>query len=143
MNGTLKIDHINKKLIMDSKFAKAQANVGSYEYNWLLDAHNNYPNYEIIQKTIKKNSKKRTYKGLKYEFIEKYIRLCGNAEENYEVYKTLRLLSECNGSKYQTVRAWFFQTYPEVEAYADGNFEKILEIISAREDKKSSENVAA
>ena len=64
MTNYLKVDHANHRLIMDKTFAKNAAIVGSPEYNLLQSSRRDYPNYEVVRRTIKKNASMEHYKGL-------------------------------------------------------------------------------
>ena len=63
MKNTLKIKHEFALIIMDRTFAKKAENTRSEEYTHLQKIRQDYPTYEVITKTIKKNEKKESYKG--------------------------------------------------------------------------------
>lgn len=69
MKNTLRLDHAKKLVIMDKTFAKFAANTRSEEYAHLQQVRRDYPHYEVIQRTIKRNPNKECYHGLTYEFI--------------------------------------------------------------------------
>ena len=58
MKNTLRLDHAKKLVIMDKTFAKFAANTRSEEYAHLQQVRRDYPHYEIIQRTIKRNPNK-------------------------------------------------------------------------------------
>ena len=64
MKNTLKIDHAKQIIVMDATFAKKSANTMSAEYAHLQQVRRDYPKYDVITRTIKRNSNKKTYAGL-------------------------------------------------------------------------------
>ena len=73
MKNTLKLNHENHTIVMDRTFAKYAENTRSEEYAHLQQVRRDYPEYEVIRRTIKRNSSKKTYNGLTYEWMEDYI----------------------------------------------------------------------
>ena len=67
------IDHENNKLVMTKTFAKKSTDVRSEEYKILQEVRNAYPTYAVITREIKKNSKKKSYRGLTYAYMREYI----------------------------------------------------------------------
>ena len=61
MTNTLRLDHAKKLVIMDKTFAKFAANTRSEEYAHLQQVRRDYPHYEVIQRTIKRNPNKECY----------------------------------------------------------------------------------
>ena len=70
--NTLKVDFDNGRLVMDRTFTKKASVVGSAEYLMLQDAMRTYPTYQVMKKTIKQNPSKESYRGLTYEYMERY-----------------------------------------------------------------------
>lgn len=78
---------------MNKTFAKAAANFGTREYDELQAARRDYPNFKVV--TVSKRSTKPEYKGLTYEYMEKYITAHDNdAKTNMATYKMLRGISD-------------------------------------------------
>ncbi len=80
MTNTLTINHANRTIIMDRTFAKFAANTMTEEYAHLQNVRRDYPNYQVVQRHIRTNSNKKTYKGLTYEYMEDYIMTHGPNE---------------------------------------------------------------
>jgi len=80
MKNILKIDHKDGVIVMDATFAKKSENTMSAEYAHLQQVRRDYPEYEVIRRTIKRNSSKKTYNGLTYEWMEDYILTHGTKE---------------------------------------------------------------
>ena len=130
MTNYLKVDHENSRLIMDKTFAKNAAIVGSPEYNLLQSSRRDYPNYEVVRRTIKKNASMEHYKGLTYEYMETYIR---NHTPMREVDQVLDVflhkieITKCHSTayRYPTIKKWFLEQYPEVADFLKEETAKI------------------
>lgn len=119
MTNTLKINHANRTIIMDRTFAKFAADTRSDEYKHLQEVRRDYPGYMVMQRQIKRNSAKKTYRGLTYGYMEDYILTHGTEETrlaNHKEYCEMRLISECHGKafRYPVIKSWFLAHYPEV-----------------------------
>ena len=122
MKNTLKIDFVNGRIVMDRTFAKNCTNTASDEYTQLQRVRLDYPNFKVYTRHIKKNTKKESYKGLTYAYMEDYIRRHEEGEKLREVlteYSELRLIAECHstGHRYPTIKKWFLAKYPEVSGF--------------------------
>lgn len=119
MKNTLKINHVNRTIVMDRTFAKLAANTMTPEYEHLQVVRRDYPYYTVVRRQIKKNTTKESYRGLTYEYMEDYIMSHGTVEEIKERLKTfdeLRLISECHSKsrRYPVIKRWFLEQYPEI-----------------------------
>lgn len=119
MANNLKIDFVGKKLVMDRTFAKNASNVRSEEYRLLTEAKANYPSYEIVTKTIARNSAKESYSGLTYAYMEDYIMTHEDPENVMKVlheFEEMQLISRCHSKafRYPTIKKWFLERYPEI-----------------------------
>lgn len=122
MKNTLTINHANRTIIMDRTFAKFAANTMTEEYAHLQNVRRDYPNYQVVQRHIRTNNNKKTYKGLTYEYMEDYIMTHGSNETrlaNYKEFNEMRLISECHGKafRYPVIKNWFMEKYPEIANY--------------------------
>lgn len=122
MTNTLKINFTNYTIIMDRTFAKLAQDTRSPEYARLQEVRRDYPDFKVIQRTIRKNSDKKTYAGLTYEYIENYIMSHGSEEKrraNLRKYAELRNIAECHGKSYRypVIKNWFLDEYPEIVSF--------------------------
>ena len=68
------INRENKTIVMTKAFAK-QANIyGTQEYKILVAMLHDLDGYTATTKTIRRNSSKKSYRGLSYENMEIYIK---------------------------------------------------------------------
>ncbi len=122
MKNTLVINFKNKKIIMDRTFAANAQNTKSDEYQHLQEVRKDYPDWDVITRTIKRNPNKETYKGLTYDYMENYILSHGTDEEIQHIlaeYRELRLIAKCHGKGkgYPVIKQWFLETYPDIEDF--------------------------
>ena len=122
MKNYLKVDIANARLVMDRTFAKNCAIAGSAEYNLLQATRKDYPNFSVVQRTIKRNANKECYRGLNYKYMREYI-ASHEPEETVDAVQTdldeMILISKCHsmGYRYPTIKAWFLDKYPEIAAF--------------------------
>lgn len=119
MKNTLKLDHAKRTIVMDRTFAKYAANTMSQEYAHLQTVRQDYPEYQVVQRKIKRSKTKECYRGLNYEYMEDYIKTHGSKEErtkNLAEFKEQKLISLCHSTsrRYPTIKKWFLAKYPEV-----------------------------
>lgn len=123
----------NKKMAieMTKKFAAAARKFGTQEYKNLQEVRKDYPTYKVVIVTRKTTVKKDNFKGLTYEYMEKYI---SSHDENGKImaeYQDLRGLSErakealAEPCSYLEMRAWFLNTYPAIAKFHEDR-EKLL-----------------
>ena len=104
---------------MDRTFAKYATNTMSTEYAHLQTVRQDYPEYQVVQRKIKRSKTKECYRGLNYEYMEDYIKTHGSEEEcekNLAEFKEQKLISLCHSTsrRYPTIKKWFLAKYPEV-----------------------------
>ena len=119
MKNTLKLDHAKRTIVMDRTFAKYAANTMSTEYAHLQTVRQDYPEYTVVLRKIKRSKTKECYRGLTYEYMEDYIKTHGSKEEsakNLTEFKEQKLISLCHSTsrRYPTIKKWFLAKYPEV-----------------------------
>lgn len=136
--GTLTLNEKNFAIEMDKKFAAAAANVFSAEYEKLQEVRRAYPNYKVV--TIARKEKTSGTSGLTFEFMELYIEQHDDEEQSIMAeFKALRATDDeskalgMKGESYLMIRAWFLNTYPEVENVA-AKRERILEEIQKKRE---------
>ena len=139
MTNTLKINHVNHTIIMDRAFARNAVDTRSEEYAHLQMVRRDYPNYQVVQRHIRTNSNKKTYKGLTYEFMEDYILTHGPEEtriKNYKEYTDKRIIAECHGKpfRYPVIKSWFLEKYPEIASFGMEESIQIIEQCKAFSD---------
>lgn len=112
----------NKILFIDETHAQVtkafykQAHIfGTPEYKLWRAYLADFPNAQMVTKTIKKNPDKHTYKNHTYANMEKYIR-----QMKPELLPEFRKQKECSRiqtSPYRAVLAWFLQQFSDYDSY--------------------------
>ena len=141
MTNYLRVDAVNRQLVMDKTFAKNAQIVGSAEYDMLQRARSDYATYSVVTRQIKRNLNKESYRGLTYQYMEDYIA----AHEDYETAKAvldeleeMRLISQCHSKafRYPTIKKWFLERYPEVRNFGVRNAEYTGELALSQKKKE-------
>lgn len=113
---------VNRKmrtLEITKKFDKASSKYGSDEYNELQNALAQNAGFKVVVKSST-SKKKETYKGLTYEYMEKYIKAHDEDGSIMEEYKMLRGIGEeaeeafAVSLSYHEMKEWFLSTYPAI-----------------------------
>ena len=131
---------------MDRTFAKNAAIAGSEEYALLQNARKDYPNFEVAQRSIKRNPDKKTYNGLTYKYMRDYIVLHEQKEQRKAVLAEmdeLILISKCHSKsfRYPVIKKWFLDKYPEIKLF--GIEAEEVEAVEEAEEAVESEEPAA
>lgn len=136
MKDTLTINHANRTIVMDRTFAKNALDTRSEDYAHLQAVRRDYPNYQVVQRHIRKNNSKNTYRGLTYEYMESYIMTHGTEETkmtNFKTYQEMRIIAECQGKafRYPVIKSWFLDKYPEIARFGITETEVAIEEVKA------------
>ena len=75
MTNYLRVDAVNRQLVMDKTFAKNAQIVGSAEYDMLQRARSDYATYSVVTRQIKRNLNKESYRGLTYRSYAFFVLL--------------------------------------------------------------------
>lgn len=112
----------NKILFIDETHAQVtkafykQARIfGTPEYKLWRAYLADFPNAQMVTKTIKKNPEKQTNKNHTYANMEEYIRLM--KPELLPEFQKVKKLSKVQPSPYHFVLTWFYQEFPEHDDY--------------------------
>ena len=132
MKNTLTVNHFNRTIVMDRTFARYAANTMTEEYAHLQRVRQDYPTYQVVQRHIKTNQDKNTYKGLTYDYMEGYIMTHGDTDtrlNNLHKYNEMRAISECCGKafRYPVIKSWFLNTYPEIIRFGSEDSPQLFE----------------
>ena len=118
MRGTIRVDHINKNIMISKTFARASMVINSEEYKTLSDVKSTYGEYSIIQREIRKNPQKESYRGLTYAYMEHYILTHDKSGEVMKIYEELRLRALCHSIRYAHIKKWFLEIYAEIDDFS-------------------------
>lgn len=113
---------------MTIEMTKAVANrakkFNTVEYKDLQMVRKDYPNYTVVIKTSTKKNNKNQFKGLTYNYMEKYIEAHDDDEQSImNEYLDMRALSEdakeamADALSYGEIKAWFLDKYPQIKEF--------------------------
>ena len=118
MKGTIRIDHLNKNILISAAFAKAAMNIQGEEYKTLVEVRSLHHDYNVIKREIKKNPEKESYRGLTYEYIEQYILNHDLNGDILKYYEELKQRAACHSIRYAHIKKWFLETFPEINDFS-------------------------
>lgn len=119
--SAIRVDRKSRTIEVTKSFDKAASRFGSEEYKALQQVRKDYPDFTIVVKTVR--TKADHFKGLTYDFMEKYITSHDDADKRLAEFNDLRgkseeaLLFGAEALSYGEIKAWFFKNYPEIEAF--------------------------
>ena len=117
MNKQIQVVFSRKTILLGAEYSKKASVAGSPEYLAVKSVREDYPDYTIEVRKIKKPARKESYKGLHYPYMEQYIALNDPDGSIRKEYDKLRLLAECHSIRFPFIKSWFLATYPEVRKY--------------------------
>ena len=126
----MKINHMNKTIELTKTENSAASKYKSDMYNTLKEVRQEYPNYTLVV-TKKTTNRKSNYRGLNYQFMEKYIMAHDENKAIMKEFNTLRgkgngeLSGLSRSASYVEIKEWFLKKYPAIAEY-DQQISKIL-----------------
>ena len=117
MKKNITINETNRTSELESKkFATAASIYGTTEYSELQAARRDYPNFKVVVKSTSKSNS--SFKGLTYEFMERYIKIKGN-EEIQKEFEMQKEIGKCykSATAYNEMKKWFLEKFPEVNNF--------------------------
>ena len=112
------VNYTEKEIVISSAFKKKCFIPGTHEYDQLQTVRRDFPDFGLVTKEFKKNTKQEHYKGLSYDYMRFYISKVerGNAPAVLEVLENMIDISKCHSQskRYPTVKTWFLERYPEI-----------------------------
>ena len=132
----------NRSIELTKTFATASSKFGTPEYDQLQQVRKDYPNYKVV--TIARKAPKTdkpTFKGLTYEYMEKYI-MAHDDEDQTIMNEYLALRGESDEAdenlaesfNYQEMKDWFLDKFPAVADF----HEKRAELLAKAQQKKEA-----
>ena len=114
------IDYAHSSISISSAFAKKAFTPGTEEYRQLIAVRKDFPEFRLVTRKFKANTKQEHYRGLTYDFMREYIsthekdaeRVLAELDNQIDITKCHSL-----GKRYPTVKAWFLEHYPEIAEF--------------------------
>ena len=122
MKNVLKVNHVDRTIVMDRTFARYYRDTMSEEYAHLQRVRGDYPMFAVVRRRIKKNTHQEHYAGLTYAYMEEYIRTHESKDTANEVlaeFQELKIISKCHSKsrRYAPIKKWFLEKYPAIEDF--------------------------
>ena len=135
-NAIIYIDDTHAQV---TKAFEKQARIfGTPEYREWRAYRQDFPSAQMVTKTIKKNTSKRTYKkprptkNLTYKHMEQYMSVFQNADKLLAQFEVVKECSKQQPSPYKFVRDWFEAQFPKYREQPDfsPNASKVVALVA-------------
>ena len=141
------INSKNHTIEINKTVSKAASKFGTPEYNELQEVRRAYPTFRVI--TVAKKTAKPTFKGLTFEYMEKYIAAHDDDEKSITAeYLMLRGLdkagkdADADSANYSDIRDWFFQAFPAIEQFHSERDALLWKIAQRKAEKQAAKKAA-
>ncbi len=136
------VDYDNSTISISSAFKKRAFIPGTPEYKALNSVRSDFPNFTVVVREFKTNTKQDRYKGLTYDYMRWYIET-NDEKHKVEMLKALDDMigvSKChsNCKRYPSIKSWFLVSYPDVATFGMNEAE-LAKWQEAHKAKKVSE----
>lgn len=115
------VDFDNAAISISSAFKKKAFTPGTTAYKTLNAVRADYPDFSIVVREFKTNTKQDRYRGLTYDYMRWHIETndAENAEVNLKALNEMIGNSKCHsvGKRYPTIKQWFLETYPAIAEF--------------------------
>ena len=117
------INYTSMTIEMTKTETKAAGKVGTEAFKEMLSLMQQFPNYQIKVVTRAATKKSCDYKGLTYEYMEKYIKAHDEDQSILKEYQMLRGLTNeaqealADSCSYQEIKNWFLAKFPAIEKF--------------------------
>jgi len=121
-SSSIRLIRSARTIEVTKSFYNAASRYGTDAYEAMQKVIQDNPGFRVV---VKKAPKTKTdhYKGLTYDFMEKYIASHDDAKARMAKFNDLRATSDealalgAEAASYIEIKAWFFKTYPEFAAF--------------------------
>lgn len=120
----MKINMFEREIVLTKKEMTAASRYGSDAYKELQNARRDYPGYEVVIVTKTVKTQRETYKGLTYEYMERYIESHDDEERTiWAEYKMYRGQPLDPADKlplaytYKQMQTWFLGKYEAIAKF--------------------------
>ncbi len=131
------VDYAHSSISISSAFAKKALIPGTDEYAQLQSVRKDFPEFRLVTRQFKTNTKQEHYRGLTYEFMRDYI---GDHEADpnpvlEELDKQIGI-SKCHSlnKRYPTIKKWFLNRYPEIAQFGIPKSDSKLKEVATTEE---------
>ena len=117
------INYITMTIEMTKAESKAAGKAGTEAFKEMLSLMQQFPNYKIQVIARAATKKSCDYKGLTYEYMEKYIKAHDEDQSIMKEYQMLRGMTNeaqealAESCTYQEIKAWFLAKFPKIKEF--------------------------
>ena len=120
----MKINYTSMTIEMTKAESKAAGKIGTAEFKNMLSLMQQFPNYKIQVIARAATKKSCDYKGLTFDYMEKYI--ASRDDEKKSIMAEFEMLrGESNEAKnalaescsYQEIKEWFLNKFPAIKQF--------------------------
>ena len=116
-NAIIYIDDTHAQV---TKAFEKQARIfGTPEYREWRAYRQDFPIAQMVTKTIKKNTSKRTYKNLTYVNMERFLNMQPNGKALIKEFNDQKETAAIQQNPYRAVLAWFLAKFPKYDEYKE------------------------
>ena len=118
ISNPIRVDIATRSItVMTKTFADKAFRFGTQEYEMLRAARNDYPDFVVKVRQIRKNSNQEHYKGLTIDYMRYYIEMHDTSvsDEFEQMVDIAKCHSVCK--RYPTIKSWFLDHFPEVAKF--------------------------
>ena len=119
--------------LVTKAFAKKANYFGTPEFKLWREYLAQFPNAQMVTKSIKKNPEKRTNRNKTYENMAGYIRTRDDAKEMMAQFEIHIKRSKVQANPYRYVLAWFEMTFAADE-------KQFADYVASQEEEKAKKN---
>ena len=111
------VDYAKSSIVLSSAFAKKAFTPGTAEYQQLMAVRRDFPDFRLVTRQFKTNTKQEHYRGLTYDFMREYLTV--HDEAALAEFEGMVGVSKCHSlsKRYPTIKAWFLERYPNVTEF--------------------------
>ena len=115
MNKQVKtIDHAAKTITVNKEFLQRAGQFGTPEFREALQMKEDFPDYLLVERTIKRNLNKHTYGQLTYKKMENFIQGWETEPEKaLAEFEAIKQWARTQNAAYAKVKKWFLDKYKE------------------------------
>lgn len=142
----IRINYADRKIILSSAFEKRAFTPGTVEYDQLQAVRKDFPDFALVTRKFKTNTKQEHYRGLNYEFMRDYIK-SHEADPKpvlHELDEQIGI-SKCHSrnKRYPSIKAWFLERYPEIAKFGMPKQENVTQLPATDKEEPLPEAVNA
>ena len=116
--NNIKINAVSRQIEISKAFEKRASRVGTREYEELVTALRDFPQFKIVMKTP--TAKEYNHKGLTFEFMEKLIKyMTDNNQAAIDGFNNVKELCKGSNFHFSKPKEYFLLKYPNYKAFVE------------------------